>query len=145
MTDDFGAQFLSTIFPIWLLLSAYYYQQVNWQACLIFWWFSNILFREFALISMWRVPETPIGAHKLLAFLSEPLQQPKENLLSLNDPDVSDNLHEFEDWVWALSLSLYPLSIFPYTCFRNKSEPSWSIVFSAGCLNYELAWFAFEL
>ncbi|KAF3335878.1 nuclear pore complex protein NUP107 [Carex littledalei] len=59
---------------------------------------SNILFREFALISMWRVPETPIGAHKLLAFLSEPLQQPKDNLLSLNDPDVSDNLHEFEDW-----------------------------------------------
>ncbi|KAJ3681103.1 hypothetical protein LUZ60_015592 [Juncus effusus] len=59
---------------------------------------SNILFREFALISMWRVPEMPIGGHKLLAFLSEPLQQPKENLLSLDDPDVLDNLHEFEDW-----------------------------------------------
>jgi nuclear pore complex protein Nup107 len=73
--------------------------EVSRETFLFFWWFSNILFREFALISMWRVPETPIGAHKLLAFLSEPLQQPKDNLLQLDDPDVSVNLHEFEDWV----------------------------------------------
>ncbi|GMP40731.1 hypothetical protein CsSME_00011064 [Camellia sinensis var. sinensis] len=39
---------------------------------------SNILFREFALISMWRVPAMPIGAHTLLSFLVEPLKQPTE-------------------------------------------------------------------
>ncbi|XP_039127223.1 nuclear pore complex protein NUP107 [Dioscorea cayenensis subsp. rotundata] len=59
---------------------------------------SNTLFREFALISLWRVPKMPIGAHMLLSFLAEPLKQPKDSLLSLNEQDVSDNLLEFEDW-----------------------------------------------
>ncbi|XP_057535635.1 nuclear pore complex protein NUP107 isoform X2 [Amaranthus tricolor] len=59
---------------------------------------SNILFREFALISMWRVPAMPIGAHKLLSFLAEPLKQPTENLLAFDDHDVSDYLKEFRDW-----------------------------------------------
>ncbi|XP_056684816.1 nuclear pore complex protein NUP107 isoform X2 [Spinacia oleracea] len=59
---------------------------------------SNILFREFALISMWRVPAMPIGAHKLLSFLAEPLKQPTENLLAFEDHDVSDYLKEFSDW-----------------------------------------------
>ncbi|XP_062182499.1 nuclear pore complex protein NUP107 [Phragmites australis] len=58
---------------------------------------SNTLFREFSLISMRRVPELPAGPHKLLAILAEPLKQ-KENLFSLEDPEVSDNLREFEDW-----------------------------------------------
>lgn len=58
---------------------------------------SNTLFREFSLISMRRVPELPAGPHKLLAILAEPLKQ-KENLISLEDPEVSDNLLEFEDW-----------------------------------------------
>ncbi|XAR67562.1 hypothetical protein NMG60_11002362 [Bertholletia excelsa] len=59
---------------------------------------SNILFREFALISMWRVPAMPIGAHKLLSFLAEPLKQPTEKLLSAEDQNVSENLREFQDW-----------------------------------------------
>nr|CAB3490441.1 unnamed protein product [Digitaria exilis] len=58
---------------------------------------SNTLFREFSLISMRRVPELPAGPHKLLAILAEPLKQ-KENLFSLEDQEVSDNLQEFEDW-----------------------------------------------
>ncbi|KAI8027256.1 Nuclear pore complex protein NUP107 [Camellia lanceoleosa] len=60
---------------------------------------SNILFREFALISMWRVPAMPIGAHTLLSFLAEPLKQPTETLLSTEDHDVSENLREFQDWI----------------------------------------------
>lgn len=59
---------------------------------------SNILFREFALISMWRIPKMPIGAHMLLSFLAEPLKQPKDDLLSFDDFNVSDNLNEFENW-----------------------------------------------
>lgn len=59
---------------------------------------SNILFREFALISMWRVPKMPIGAHMLLSFLAEPLKQPLDALLSNEDHDFSENMHEFEDW-----------------------------------------------
>lgn len=59
---------------------------------------SNVLFREFALISMWRVPAMPIGAHTLLSFLAEPLKQPTETLLSTVDHDVSENLREFQDW-----------------------------------------------
>ncbi|KAJ8441144.1 hypothetical protein Cgig2_006973 [Carnegiea gigantea] len=59
---------------------------------------SNILFREFSLISMWRVPAMPIGAHKLLSFLAEPLKQPTDNMLSFKDHDVSDYLKEFRDW-----------------------------------------------
>ena len=41
----------------------------------------------------------PIGAHKLLSFLAEPLKQPTENLLAFDDHDVSDYLKEFRDWV----------------------------------------------
>lgn len=53
---------------------------------------------------MRRVPELPVGPHKLLAILAEPLKQ-KENLISLEDPEVSDNLQEFEDWVRCLLFS----------------------------------------
>ncbi|KAL4584438.1 hypothetical protein LXL04_009039 [Taraxacum kok-saghyz] len=56
---------------------------------------SNVLFREFALISMWRVPGMPIGAHKLLSILAEPLKHSSESLFS---SDVSDSIREFEDW-----------------------------------------------
>ncbi|CAL5373871.1 unnamed protein product [Camellia sinensis] len=59
---------------------------------------SNILFREFALISMWRVPAMLIGAHTLLSFLLVPLKQPTETLLSTEDHDVSEDLREFQDW-----------------------------------------------
>ncbi|KAM4110697.1 hypothetical protein ACJW30_05G011300 [Castanea mollissima] len=59
---------------------------------------SNILFREFALISMWRVPAMPIGAHKLLGFLAEPLKQLSEHQDNFEAFNVSDNLREFQDW-----------------------------------------------
>jgi hypothetical protein len=52
-------------------------------------------------VSMRRAPELPAGPHKLLAILAEPLKQ-KDNIFSLEDPDVSDNLQEFEDWVCYL-------------------------------------------
>lgn len=61
--------------------------------------FSNVLFREFSLISMWRVPSMPIGAHKLLSILAEPLKHSSEALFSTEDNDVSDSMREFEDWV----------------------------------------------
>lgn len=51
---------------------------------------------------MWRVPKLPIGAHKVLGFLAEPLKQPKDTLLSFEDLEVSENLEEFEDWVCSL-------------------------------------------
>lgn len=41
----------------------------------------------------------PIGAHMLLSFLAEPLKQPKDTLLAFDDYNVSENLHEFENWV----------------------------------------------
>ena len=44
----------------------------------------------------------PIGAHTLLSFLAEPLKQPTETLLSTEDHDVSENLREFQDWVWFI-------------------------------------------
>ncbi|XP_068662789.1 nuclear pore complex protein NUP107 [Aristolochia californica] len=59
---------------------------------------SNVLLREFALMSMWRVPKMPVGAHQLLAFLAEPLKQPTYALLSFEEHDISEDLHEFEDW-----------------------------------------------
>ncbi|KAL7113980.1 hypothetical protein ACP275_04G093000 [Erythranthe tilingii] len=59
---------------------------------------SNLLFREFALISMWRVPAVPIGAHTVLSLLAEPLKQPTEILLSTEDHDVAESLKEFQDW-----------------------------------------------
>jgi hypothetical protein len=61
--------------------------------------YSNILFREFALISMWRVPAMPIGAHKLLGFLAEPLKQLSEHHDNFEEYNISDNLSEFQDWV----------------------------------------------
>lgn len=66
---------------------------------------SNILFREFALISMWRVPAMPIGAHALLSLLAEPLKQLSELPNSLEDY-VSENLKEFQDWVCVMYISL---------------------------------------
>ncbi|KAK4267240.1 hypothetical protein QN277_024046 [Acacia crassicarpa] len=58
---------------------------------------SNILFREFALISLWRVPAMPIGAHTVLSFLlAEPLKQHSETLDE--DYNVSGDLREFQDW-----------------------------------------------
>ncbi|KAI3786220.1 hypothetical protein L1987_45355 [Smallanthus sonchifolius] len=59
---------------------------------------SNVLFREFALISMWRVPAMPIGAHTLLSLLAEPLKHPSETLISTEDHEISDSLREFHDW-----------------------------------------------
>ncbi|KAL6491760.1 hypothetical protein OROGR_034125 [Orobanche gracilis] len=59
---------------------------------------SNLLFREFALISMWRVPAVPIGAHTVLSLLAEPLKHPTEILLSSEDHDVSETMREFQDW-----------------------------------------------
>ncbi|KAL8230247.1 hypothetical protein R6Q57_000025 [Mikania cordata] len=59
---------------------------------------SNVLFREFALISMWRVPTMPIGAHTLLSLLAEPLKHPSETLVSSEDNEISDSLREFYDW-----------------------------------------------
>lgn len=76
----------------------FYKTLLPWNLCLISLSISNTLFREFSLISMRRVPELPAGPHKLLAILAEPLKQ-KENLFSLEDQEVSDNLQEFEDWV----------------------------------------------
>jgi nuclear pore complex protein Nup107 len=64
--------------------------------------FSNTLFREFSLISMRRVSELPIGPHKLLAILAEPLKQKEK--FSLEDQEISENLQEFEDWVRSLLL-----------------------------------------
>ncbi|XP_022715316.1 nuclear pore complex protein NUP107-like [Durio zibethinus] len=58
---------------------------------------SNILFREFALISMWSVPAMPIGAHELLSLLAEPLKQHSETPDTLEDY-VVENLKEFQDW-----------------------------------------------
>ncbi|XP_022724801.1 nuclear pore complex protein NUP107-like isoform X2 [Durio zibethinus] len=58
---------------------------------------SNILFREFALISMWRVPAMPIGAHELLSLLAEPLKQLSETPDTFEDY-VSENLKEFQHW-----------------------------------------------
>ncbi|KAJ0075048.1 hypothetical protein Patl1_33744 [Pistacia atlantica] len=58
---------------------------------------SNILFREFALISVLRVPAMPIGAYALLSFLAEPLKQLSETPDTLKDY-VSENLKEFRDW-----------------------------------------------
>lgn len=59
---------------------------------------SNILFREFSLISMWRVPAMPVGAHTLLSFLAEPLKQPPETLHAFEEYNVAENLKEFQDW-----------------------------------------------
>ncbi|KAJ0008281.1 hypothetical protein Pint_29237 [Pistacia integerrima] len=59
--------------------------------------FATYYSREFALISMWRVPAMPIGAHALLSFLAEPLKQLSETPDTLKDY-VSENLKEFQDW-----------------------------------------------
>ncbi|AET01826.2 putative nuclear pore protein 84/107 [Medicago truncatula] len=59
---------------------------------------SNVLFREFALISMWRVPAMPIGAHTALGFLAEPLKQLAETLEISDDHNVFEDLREFEEW-----------------------------------------------
>ncbi|KAL1810625.1 hypothetical protein DCAR_0730337 [Daucus carota subsp. sativus] len=56
---------------------------------------SNVLFREFSLLSMWRVPAMPVGAHTLLSLLAEPLNQLTD---SAEGYDVTENLKEFNDW-----------------------------------------------
>ncbi|MFS7891390.1 putative nuclear pore protein [Helianthus anomalus] len=61
--------------------------------------FSNVLFQEFGLISMWRVPTMPIGTHTLLSLLAEPLKHPSETSISTEDRETSDSLREFRDWV----------------------------------------------
>jgi nuclear pore complex protein Nup107 len=61
--------------------------------------YSNVLFREFALISMWRVPAMPIGAHTALGFLAEPLKQLAETLETSEDHNVFEDLREVEEWV----------------------------------------------
>jgi nuclear pore complex protein Nup107 len=58
-----------------------------------------VLFREFALISMWRVPAMPIGAHTALGFLAEPLKQLAETLETSEDHNVFEDLREVEEWV----------------------------------------------
>ncbi|XP_075087245.1 nuclear pore complex protein NUP107 isoform X1 [Nicotiana tabacum] len=59
---------------------------------------SNVLFREFALISMWRVPAMPVGAHTLLSLLAEPLKQLSDDLVSIESHEFSEKLKEFQDW-----------------------------------------------
>ena len=60
---------------------------------------SNLLFREFALISLWRTALVPAGPHKILGHLAEPLKHPTDNLLSLDHSElVVENIREFEDW-----------------------------------------------
>lgn len=51
----------------------------------------------------------PIGPHILLSFLAEPLKQPEETLLSVEEDDVSENLEEFKDWVCLITYS--PLTL----------------------------------
>lgn len=46
----------------------------------------------------------PIGAHRLLSFLAEPLKQLQELSDTLENYNVSENLREFQDWV-CISLS----------------------------------------
>lgn len=89
------------VFMIFLLY--YYHFPFSWviiDCCFFFFGDSNLLFREFALISMWRVPAVPIGAHTVLSLLAEPLKQQTEVLLSTEDLDVSENYREFQDWVY---------------------------------------------
>ncbi|BBN06716.1 nuclear pore complex protein Nup107 [Marchantia polymorpha subsp. ruderalis] len=60
--------------------------------------YSNVLFREYSLSCLWRTPEMPVGAHVLLGHLAEPLNQPTDALLSLDQLRVQENLQEFEEW-----------------------------------------------
>ncbi|KAG6792237.1 hypothetical protein POTOM_001381 [Populus tomentosa] len=84
--------------PIFLTFSYIYFSSSRGLSFLAIVPFcSNILFREFALISMWRVPAMPIGAHALLSLLAEPLKQLSELPNTLEDY-VSENLKEFQDW-----------------------------------------------
>ncbi|KAM7254636.1 hypothetical protein ACFE04_004016 [Oxalis oulophora] len=56
---------------------------------------SNILFREFALVSMWRTPAMPVGAHALLSFLAEPLKQLSDDS---DEEEYFSEMKEFQDW-----------------------------------------------
>lgn len=47
----------------------------------------------------------PIGAHKLLSFLAEPLKQLSESSDTLESYNVSENLREFQDWVCLSPIS----------------------------------------
>lgn len=60
---------------------------------------SNLLFREFSLISLWRTVLVPAGPHKILSLLAEPLKQTEAIISSLDRPErIQENLQEFEDW-----------------------------------------------
>ncbi|KAJ0075226.1 hypothetical protein Patl1_33734 [Pistacia atlantica] len=56
-----------------------------------------LIHREFALISVLRVPAMPIGAYALLSFFAEPLKELSETPDTLKDY-VSENVKEFQDW-----------------------------------------------
>lgn len=72
----------------------------------------------------------PIGAHKLLSFLAEPLKQLSENLDALENYDISEDLSEFQDWVsfigmihrsiWFLFHRFIPYDV--YVSFICQSE-----------------------
>ena len=49
----------------------------------------------------------PIGAHKLLGFLAEPLKQLSEHQDNFEAFNVSDNLREFQDWVCLILAYLF--------------------------------------
>lgn len=63
----------------------------------------------------------PVGAHMLLSFLAEPLKE-KDTLLSSDDPDVSENLHEFEDWVTFLPIFIAIIIILMLSKLLEYSE-----------------------
>lgn len=52
----------------------------------------------------------PIGAHKLLGFLAEPLKQLSEHQDNFEAFNVSDNLREFQDWVCLILAYLVTFS-----------------------------------
>lgn len=53
----------------------------------------------------------PVGAHVLLGHLAEPLNQPTDALLSLDQLRVQENLQEFEEWV-SIHTSHYEMSTY---------------------------------
>ncbi|XP_021993968.1 nuclear pore complex protein NUP107 [Helianthus annuus] len=82
---------------------------------------SNVLFREFGLISMWRVPTMPIGTHTLLSLLAEPLKHPSETSISTEDRETSDSLREFHDWL----CNLFSKTLENHLRFPSSPSPFW--------------------
>lgn len=58
---------------------------------------SNLLLREFALISLRRNCKMPAGAHKLLGYLVEPLKHSIEYSL-YPQHSMQENVHEIQEW-----------------------------------------------